>query len=109
MRTIKRVLALFFFAAFGCSSLGTTRSEPTYDAFAGQAVSGPGFRVCGWFGGACTGRGLDIAMMVWMLRGGNRTVGIDAGYQRADLIQRWRATGYVKPSEDVASAGVAPE
>jgi glyoxylase-like metal-dependent hydrolase (beta-lactamase superfamily II) len=52
---------------------------------------------------------MDIAMMVWLLRGANRTIVVDAGFQRADLIQRWRPTGYVKPTDAVAAAGVPPE
>ena len=92
-----------------CASIARSAGEPAYEAFAIRYATIPGFRVSGLVAGADTGRRMDIAMMVWLLRGANRTVVIDAGFQRPDLIQRWRPTGYVKPSEAVAAAGVRPE
>lgn len=84
-------------------------SQSTYEAYAIRCATIPNFRVSGLINGADTSRRLDIAMMVWLLRSGNRNVVIDAGFQRDDFIQRWKPTGYVKPSEAVARAGVAPE
>jgi glyoxylase-like metal-dependent hydrolase (beta-lactamase superfamily II) len=34
---------------------------------------------------------------------------VDAGFQRDDLIQRWKPEGYLKPSDAVARFGVKPE
>ena len=48
-------------------------------------------------------------MSVWLLRAPGRTVLVDAGFQRDDLIQRWKPEGYLKPSEAVARFGVKPE
>jgi glyoxylase-like metal-dependent hydrolase (beta-lactamase superfamily II) len=96
-------------ASAACSRFGQVASEPVYDAFAIRYATIPNFRVSGLIAGADTGRRMDIAMMVWLLRGEHRNVVIDAGFQRPDLIQRWRPTNYIKPSEAVAAAGVPPE
>jgi hypothetical protein len=40
--------------------------------------------------GADSGRRLDIALMVWLLRGpAGRTVLVDAGFYREKFVQRW--------------------
>jgi glyoxylase-like metal-dependent hydrolase (beta-lactamase superfamily II) len=92
-----------------CASAGHRSGASAYEAFSIRYATIPNFRVSGLVAGADTSRRMDIAMMVWMLRGANRTIVIDAGFQRPDLIQRWRPTGYVKPSEAVARAGVSPD
>jgi len=56
-------------------------------------------------------RTIDIAMMVWVLRGpDNRVVLVDAGFYRDKFMQQWKPAGYSKPSEAVqAGLGIAPE
>jgi glyoxylase-like metal-dependent hydrolase (beta-lactamase superfamily II) len=67
----------------------------------------PNFRVAGLIQGADTSRRLDIAMMVWLLKGSDgRNVLVDAGFHRADFVARWRPTNFVPPSEAVERAGV---
>jgi hypothetical protein len=106
---VRLTLGVLAAAAVACAATARVPVEPRYEAFAIRYATLPNFRVSGLIAGADTSRRLDIAMMVWMLRGANRTIVIDAGFQRPDLIQRWRPTGYVKPSEAVAAAGVAAE
>src|SRR5215471_5291121 len=44
-------------------------------------------------------RSIDIAMMVWVLRGpDNRVVLVDAGFYRDKFVQQWKPAGYSKPS-----------
>lgn len=69
----------------------------------------PAFPVRGLVLGADSARRLDIAVMVWLLRAPGRTVLVDAGFYRDKFIQRWKPTGFVRPSEAVAAAGVRPE
>jgi glyoxylase-like metal-dependent hydrolase (beta-lactamase superfamily II) len=60
--------------------------------------------------GADSGRRLDIALMVWLLRGpAGRTVLVDAGFYREKFVQRWKPVDHVRPSDAVAAAGVRPE
>lgn len=109
-RAIGLVIACFG-AACGHST-GSTASAPaasTYDVYAVRYASIP-FRVSGLIAGADTSRRIDIAMMVWLLKGpGNRNVVVDAGFHRADLVTRWKPTGFMTPAEAVARAGVKPD
>ena len=59
--------------------------------------------------GADSARRMDIALMVWLLRGGGRTVLVDAGFHRAKFMQRWKPVDYLRPDSAVALAGVRPE
>jgi glyoxylase-like metal-dependent hydrolase (beta-lactamase superfamily II) len=56
-------------------------------------------------------RTIDIAMMVWVLRGpDNRIVLVDAGFYRDKFMQQWKPVGYVRPPDAVqAGLGIAPE
>jgi glyoxylase-like metal-dependent hydrolase (beta-lactamase superfamily II) len=80
-----------------------------YDVYAVRYASLP-FRVSGLIAGADTSRRLDIAMMVWLVKGpGNRNVLVDAGFYRPDLVTRWKPKDFVTPAQAVARAGVKPE
>jgi len=82
---------------------------PSFDVYAVRYASIP-FRVSGLIAGADTSRRIDIAMMVWLLKGpDNRNVLVDAGFHRADLVSRWKPANYSIPAEAVARAGVKPE
>ena len=56
-------------------------------------------------------RMLDIAMMVWVLRGpDNRVVLVDSGFYRDKFMQQWKPVGYVRPPDAVQAAlGIAPD
>ncbi len=79
----------------------------TYDPYAIRYGTLPAFRVSGLILGADTARRMDIAMMVWLLRGSDgRKVLVDAGFHRDDFVKRWKPTEFMAPSEAVARAGV---
>lgn len=81
----------------------------SYEVYAIRYASLP-FRVSGLIAGADTSRHVDIAMMVWLLKGpGGRNVLVDAGFYRDVFMNRWKPAQYVKPSEAVARFGVKPE
>jgi len=72
------------------------------------------FRVSGLIGNlpaAERDRSIDIAMMVWVLRGAdNRVVLVDAGFYREKFMQQWKPAGYAKPSDALnAGLAIAPE
>ncbi len=82
---------------------------PNWEILAIRYATVPNFRVAGLIAGADTSRRLDIAMMVWLLKSPDgRRVLVDAGFQRPDLIARWKPTDYVRPDSAVARAGVSP-
>jgi glyoxylase-like metal-dependent hydrolase (beta-lactamase superfamily II) len=111
--TAVRATALLLSAlAAACGSKASTAaspSAPTYDVYAVRYALLP-FRVSGLIAGADTSRRLDIAMMVWLVKGpGNRNVLVDAGFYRPDLVTRWKPKDFVTPATAVARAGVKPE
>lgn len=93
--------------ALAAASLAMSRAAPSYEVYAIRYATIPNFRVSSLIQGADTSRRLDIAMMVWLLKGADgRNVLVDAGFHRADFVTRWRPTNFVPPSEAVGRAGV---
>ena len=92
-------------------ALGATRAAPpTYDVFAVRYATIPNFRASGLLEGADTGRRIDIAMTVWLLKGPDgRNVLVDAGFYRDNFLRQWKPVDFEKPSDAVARAGVKPE
>ena len=91
------------------SATSHAQTAPTYEVYAIRYAIMPGFPVRSLVAGADTGRRMDIAMSVWLLRGNRRNVLVDAGFYRDKFVQRWKPAGYVQPSEAVRRAGVKPE
>jgi glyoxylase-like metal-dependent hydrolase (beta-lactamase superfamily II) len=85
------------------------QAAPTYELYAVRYATIPGFSVRSLVAGADTSRRMDIAMSVWLIRGSNRTVLVDAGFYRDKFVQRWKPTNFVTPAEAVRLAGVKPE
>ena len=80
---------------------------PTYEVYAVRYATIPNFRVAGLIAGADTTRRMDIAMMVWLLKGSDgRNVLVDAGFHRDDFVRRWHPTDYATPSDAVSRLGV---
>ena len=113
-----RFLAIILAIAIAATALvGACHSPPAQgtvpaDGYRVEAIrygTLAAFPVRGLVLGADSTRRLDIAVMVWLLRGPGRTVLVDAGFYRDKFIQRWKPTGFVRPSEAVAAAGVRPE
>jgi glyoxylase-like metal-dependent hydrolase (beta-lactamase superfamily II) len=80
-----------------------------YQVFAVRYATIPQFPVSSLVQGAEEGRKLDIAMMVWVVRGGKHVILVDSGFYRPDLIKNWKPVDYVRPDEAVKRAGVRPE
>ena len=58
--------------------------------------------------GADSTRRTPLAFTVWLMRGGGRTVLMDAGFYRDKFIERWKPVGFMKPSDALAPLGVKP-
>lgn len=86
------------------------KAPPAYEVYAVRYGTLPAFRVSALIAGADTSRRMDIAMMVWLLKGPDgRNVLVDAGFHRESFVNRWHPTGFMPPSEAVARTGVKPE
>src|ERR1700674_2168843 len=67
------------------------------------------FPVRGLVQGADPARKMDIAMMVWLVRGAGRNILVDSGFYREQFFRQWHVTDFVKPSEALAALGVKAE
>src|ERR1043166_4893072 len=92
------VLALLLFA--------TSAFAQSYDVFAIRYATIPDFPVADLVQGAEIGRKIDIAMMVWLVRGNGHNVVVDSGFYRPQFFKNWKVQDFVRPDEAVARAGV---
>jgi glyoxylase-like metal-dependent hydrolase (beta-lactamase superfamily II) len=112
----RRGARIFLVASITLGAIGALTPRPrvvsaaTYEVYAVRYATIPAFQVSGLIAGADSSRRLDIAMMVWLLKGSDgRSVLVDAGFHRDDFVQRWHPNPFLTPSEAVARAGVKPE
>lgn len=52
---------------------------------------------------------LDIAMVIWLIRGGGRNILFDSGFHRESWLKDFPINDFARPDEAVRSAGVKPE
>src|SRR5215467_3907795 len=98
-------LGAFLLAAFSLWA----QNKPLYEVYAIRYATIPDFAVNQLVAGAEAGRKLDIAMMVWLVRGNGHTILVDSGFYREQFFKQWHVNDFVKPSDAVKRAGVQPE
>jgi glyoxylase-like metal-dependent hydrolase (beta-lactamase superfamily II) len=99
------VLALLLIAA-----PRTHGEADKYDVYAVRFATIKGFPVSSLVAGADPSRRLDIAMMVWLLKGADGRVAlVDSGFHREKYFTQFAVSDFVKPSEAIAALGVKPE
>jgi glyoxylase-like metal-dependent hydrolase (beta-lactamase superfamily II) len=52
---------------------------------------------------------IDIAMVVWLIRGGGHTILFDSGFHRDKFLKEFPMQDYLRPDEAVKLAGVQPD
>jgi glyoxylase-like metal-dependent hydrolase (beta-lactamase superfamily II) len=87
----------------------SAQSKPTYEIYAIRYATLKDFAVSGLVAGADPARKLDIAMMVWLVKGGGHNILFDSGFYRDQFMRQWHPADYLKPSEAIARAGLKPE
>jgi glyoxylase-like metal-dependent hydrolase (beta-lactamase superfamily II) len=85
-----------------------TPVAPKYQVYAVEYAVLPGFPVSALVSGADKDRKLDIAMLIWVVRGNGRTVLFDSGFYRKKFLKEWKPRNFIKPSEAVARLGIEP-
>ena len=104
-------------AAIDCAGRGSPGTDdasknegtPTYEVHALRYGTLSQFAVAGLIAGADPARRMDIALMVWLIRGGGRTALMDAGFYREKFMTRWKPVDYVRPSAAVERLGIRAE
>lgn len=80
-----------------------------YEVYAVRYATIPDFPVAGLVEGADKTQKTDIAMMVWLVRGGGHNILVDTGFYRPQFFKSWKVNDFVRPDEAVARLGVKPE
>lgn len=106
MHAMRRIIASIAFLLAASIAAAQT---PQYDVYAIRYATIPGFPVASLIKGAGETRNIDIAMMVWLVRGGGRNVVVDTGFYRPQFFKSFKVTDFIRPDEAVARAGVKPE
>jgi glyoxylase-like metal-dependent hydrolase (beta-lactamase superfamily II) len=90
-------------------AIALLRPPPAYEVYAIRFATVENYPTRYLVAGADSSRRTPLAFTVWLMRGGGRTVLMDAGFYRDKFIERWKPSPYVKPSDALASLGVKPE
>jgi len=81
-----------------------------YEIYAVRYATLANFPVASLVAGADRSRRLDIAMMIWVLKGNDGRVAlVDAGFHRDQYFRQFTVRDFVKPSEAIAPLGLKPE
>jgi len=104
----KRVWQAAAAAAF-LAWAAAAQTKPQYEVYAVRYATIPDFAVSGLVAGAESSRKMDIAMMVWLVRGGGKNILVDSGFYREQFFKQWKVADFVRPDEAVRRAGVKPE
>ncbi len=87
----------------------SAQSKPTYEVYAIRYATLPAFPVAELVAGADPGRKLDIAMLVWLVRGNGRSMLVDSGFYHERFFKDWNVKDFVKPSDALKPLGLKPE
>jgi glyoxylase-like metal-dependent hydrolase (beta-lactamase superfamily II) len=82
---------------------------PEYSIQAIRYATSPGFPAAGLVIGAPKDEKVDIAMVIWLIRGGGRNILFDTGFHRESWLKYFPMADFARPDEAVKAAGVKPE
>jgi glyoxylase-like metal-dependent hydrolase (beta-lactamase superfamily II) len=103
-------LALLLAAAISAVSiLAVSQSKPNYEIYAIRYATIPDFPVSELVAGTEPGRKLDIAMMIWLVRGNGRNILVDSGFYHERFFKDWNVKDFTKPSDTLSRLGMKPE
>lgn len=83
-------------------------SPPAYEVYAIRFATVSGYPTRYLVAGADSTRTTSLAFTVWLIRGGGRTVLMDAGFYRQKFLDRWKPAPFSRPTEALVALGVKP-
>jgi glyoxylase-like metal-dependent hydrolase (beta-lactamase superfamily II) len=89
--------------------IGTLAAQTNYEIYGIRYATLKDFSVAGLVAGADKSRKMDIAMYVWLIKGGGKNILFDCGFYREKFIARWHPADFQKPSEALERTGLKPE
>src|SRR5689334_5103364 len=96
--TLLYCFALFVFTLLGAASAS---AAPEYTIRAIRYASSPGFPVAALVMGAPKEEKIDIAMVVWLIRGGGRNILFDTGFHRESWLKVFPMQEFLRPDQAV--------
>lgn len=106
--SLHRLVLSLIVASLSVTPLAS-QSKPQYEIYAIRYATLPGFPVSELVAGADPARKMDIAMMIWLVRGNGRNILIDSGFYHDRFFQEWRVNDFIKPSAALKPLGLKPE
>lgn len=85
------------------------QAPPAYEVYAVRFATEASYPTRYLVAGADSTRNSSLAFTIWLIRGGGRTILMDAGFYRDKFVSRWKPVGYTRPSDALAPLGVKPE
>jgi len=108
-RRLLGILALALSASISALPEERSSSPSAYSIQAIRYATLKGFPVSGLVMGAPENEKIDIAMVVWLIRGGGHNVLFDSGFHRKKWLAEFPGMAdYLRPDEAVKLAGVQP-
>ena len=104
---MKRFLLAAILATALPAFLGSA-STPEYSILAIRYATAPDFPLSEMVIGGPKDQKIDVAMVVWLIRGGGHTILFDSGYHRDTFLRDFAMKDYLRPDQAVQTAGVQP-
>ncbi len=94
-----------------CSLAAHPRADgDRYEVYAVRFATLANFPVSSLVAGADRSRRMDIAMMIWVLKGADGRIAIvDSGFHRDRYFTQFTVKDFIKPSEAIAPLGIKPD
>src|SRR5580692_7915252 len=92
-----------------CAVLLGAQATPEYSIQAIRYASVPDVPVSELVIGGPKDQKIEIAMVVWLIRGGGLTILFDSGFHRETFLKDFPMKDYLRPDLAVEAAGVKPE
>ena len=90
--------------------VGLRAEADRYEIYAVRYATLANFPVWSLIAGAERTRRMDIAMMIWVLKGADGRIAIvDSGFHRERYFQQYTVKDFLKPSDALAPLGIKPD
>jgi glyoxylase-like metal-dependent hydrolase (beta-lactamase superfamily II) len=90
-------------------AIGLQAQTPEYSIEAIRYATSPNVPVAELVVNGPKDQKVDIAMVVWLIRGGGHTILFDSGFHRDRFVKEFPMKDYLRPDEAVKTAGVNPQ
>jgi len=107
----KLLFAIALIVAGSFEGLPSTAVEADkYEVYAVRFATIANFPVASLVAGADRARRMDIAMMIWVLKGNDgRVAVVDSGFHRDQYFKQYTVRDFVKPSDAIAPLGITAD